>query len=174
MDSKLVLVSSIVLFSSSAFVGFAQLDLLFSGSGDTLPCVQKLAPCRPYLKSSSMPPATCCAPLKEMVSDDRACLCSIFNDPEILKSLNITQDQALQLPRSCGANPDISKCNNGVVTKGTAANPPSSSPSTPLAPPTPSDDSGTSDNKSSSAARMSFSCQYGSIAFFGALITLAL
>ncbi|KAK9091496.1 hypothetical protein Sjap_024673 [Stephania japonica] len=112
------------------------------GGGDQLPCMQKLMPCQPYLRSST-PPATCCLPLKEMVSADKACLCSIFNNQAILKSLNLTQDEALQLPKACGANVDISVCKS-------SANPPSATPSPP-ATPTPITPGGKNSTKSSAS-----------------------
>ncbi|PON37036.1 Bifunctional inhibitor/plant lipid transfer protein/seed storage helical domain containing protein [Trema orientale] len=45
-----------------------------------------------------------------MVSDDSKCLCDIFNNADMLKNLNITQDDALRLPKACGANADVSVC----------------------------------------------------------------
>ncbi|XP_073136338.1 uncharacterized protein [Henckelia pumila] len=91
---------------SWVFVGFCQ------GSGDNLPCVQKLMPCQPYLKSNS-PPASCCVPLKQLVADDKACLCTVLNDPAILHNLNITKTDAVNLAKNCGSNADLSTCNNG-------------------------------------------------------------
>ncbi|KAI3463668.1 hypothetical protein Pfo_020331 [Paulownia fortunei] len=110
-----------LLICSWAFVGYSQ-------GGDSLPCVQKLMPCQPYLKGSSSPPASCCVPLKQIVVDDSRCLCAVFNDPAILKGLNVTQDDALNLAKSCGANADTSVCKKAAA--------PSGSPSTPAAPST--------------------------------------
>ena len=83
----------------------------------SMPCVQKLLPCQEYLKpmAADGPPApSCCLPLKEMISDDSKCLCDIFNNADFFKNLNITQDDALRLPKACGANADVSVCKMGI------------------------------------------------------------
>lgn len=83
------------------------------GAGDahSMPCIQKLMPCQPYLHSATPPPpASCCMPLKEIVETDVNCLCSVFNNVDMLKSLNLTKENALVLPKACGANADVSQC----------------------------------------------------------------
>lgn len=83
------------------------------GAGDahSMPCIQKLMPCQPYLHSSTpLPPASCCMPLKEIVETDVTCLCSVFNNVDMLRSLNLTKENALVLPKACGANADVSQC----------------------------------------------------------------
>ncbi|XP_073300824.1 non-specific lipid transfer protein GPI-anchored 9-like [Primulina huaijiensis] len=110
---------------SWVFVGFCQ------GPGDNLPCVQKLMPCQPYLKVES-PPASCCVPLKQLVADDKACLCTVLNNPAILQSLNITKADAVNLAKNCGSNTDLSTCNN-IVTPSPGSNP--SNGTTPSPPP---------------------------------------
>lgn len=77
----------------------------------SLDCIGKLLPCQPYLQSSS-PPDTCCTPLAGMVDGEGDCFCQIFNDPGLLKSFNVTQEQALKLPKNCGMNADVSGCKN--------------------------------------------------------------
>ncbi|PIN21532.1 hypothetical protein CDL12_05766 [Handroanthus impetiginosus] len=129
------------LISSWAFVGHSQ----GLPGGDSLPCIQKLMPCQPYLKGSSSPPASCCAPLKDIVAGDSECLCAVFNNQDILKSLNVTQDDGLNLVKSCGANADTSICKKDTT--------PSGSPSTPAAPSTNS--STTAESPKSGAAAIS-------------------
>lgn len=89
------------------------------GGGEPLPCIQKLMPCQAYLKRtaspSPSPAAACCMPLKEMAASDAHCLCAVFNDQVILKNLNVTQDDALNLAKTCGANADISICSKGFL-----------------------------------------------------------
>lgn len=83
------------------------------GGGDahSMPCIQKLMPCQPYLHSvTPPPPASCCLPMKEIVEKDATCLCSVFNNVDMLKSLNLTKENALVLPKACGAKADISLC----------------------------------------------------------------
>ncbi|KAF3584685.1 hypothetical protein F2Q69_00026992 [Brassica cretica] len=105
-----------------------------AGGGDahSMPCIQKLMPCQPYLHSvTPPPPASCCLPMKEIVEKDATCLCSVFNNVDMLKSLNLTKENALVLPKACGAKADISLCksSNGTTTPstGTTTTPPASS-----------------------------------------------
>ncbi|XP_010245107.2 PREDICTED: lipid transfer-like protein VAS [Nelumbo nucifera] len=97
-------------------------------------CLEKLLPCESYLKPPVSPPSSCCVPLKEMIKDDPNCLCSIFNDVDLLKSLNVSQSDLLELPKACGANVDISICSKAVApitnSPATASNGSSSSKST--------------------------------------------
>ncbi|XVF09433.1 hypothetical protein REPUB_Repub07fG0092300 [Reevesia pubescens] len=83
-------------------------------SPDTMPCMQKLMPCQPFMDSPS-PPATCCAPLKDLITQESQCLCKVFNNPELLKTVNITMDEALAVPKACGIEVDISVCKNGKI-----------------------------------------------------------
>lgn len=101
MASKHIL-TSFLLVSSWVFVGYSQPS-----------CVQKLLPCQAYLKAPSTPTAACCVPLKEMVSGDPKCLCDVFDNPDLLKSLNVTQDDAMKLAKACNVNADVSVCKKG-------------------------------------------------------------
>lgn len=101
--------------SSLALISFAQTtggDNGGGGGGSTsLPCVQKLLPCQASLVShSNSPPPTCCVPLKQIIQDDPQCLCDVFNNPVLLKGLNITQQDALNLAKNCHATVDLSVC----------------------------------------------------------------
>lgn len=102
----------LLVISSLAAVGNSQA----TGGGDSLPCIQKLLPCQPYLKGSAPPTPPCCVPLKQMVAGDTQCLCTVFKNEAILKGLNVTQKEALNLVKTCGANDDISVCNQGYFT----------------------------------------------------------
>ncbi|KAK4768170.1 hypothetical protein SAY87_003311 [Trapa incisa] len=97
----------VIILAASTFPATAVDD---SGSSTLLPCVQKILPCQPYLKSPSSPPATCCIPLKDFVENDRKCACAIFNNGDLLRSFNVTQDDAMNLAKACNANADISIC----------------------------------------------------------------
>ncbi|KAF3520793.1 hypothetical protein DY000_02062532 [Brassica cretica] len=73
--------------------------------------MEKLMSCQPYIHAvNPPPPPSCCGPMKEIVVNDAPCLCAVFNNPAILKTLNLTKENALDLPKACGANPDISLC----------------------------------------------------------------
>ncbi|KAM7471072.1 hypothetical protein LguiA_009255 [Lonicera macranthoides] len=98
------------------------------GAESALPCIQKLLPCQPYLLAPTNPPATCCLPLREIITNEKECICSVFKNPEIMKSLNVTLEQALKLPKACAINnADASLCNNNATA-------PTGSPATPSAP----------------------------------------
>ncbi|KAL3818602.1 hypothetical protein ACJIZ3_004507 [Penstemon smallii] len=128
---------------SLAFVGFSQGD--GNNGPNSMPCVEKLLPCQPYLKgSTSALPPSCCVPLKEIVVNDSECLCAVFNNPVIMKSLNVTQEDALNLAKSCGANADTSIC------KAAAGSPPT--PTTPPSPSNTSNAAAAADSQKKSAA----------------------
>ncbi|PKI76732.1 hypothetical protein CRG98_002900 [Punica granatum] len=116
MASKTFIILFVILSMSSAIAQNGD-------DSNLMPCVQKILPCEPYLKSTS-PPATCCIPLKEVVANDQKCLCAVFNNPELLRNFNVTQDEALKLAAACQANADVSIC------KPLLAEPPSDSPTT--------------------------------------------
>ncbi|KAG2254109.1 hypothetical protein Bca52824_084245 [Brassica carinata] len=81
------------------------------GDHHLMACMQKLMPCQKYIHAvNPPPPASCCGPMKEIVEKDSQCLCTVFNNPALLKSLNLTKENALDLPKACGANPDVSIC----------------------------------------------------------------
>ncbi|KAF6150893.1 hypothetical protein GIB67_020976 [Kingdonia uniflora] len=124
MESERLFACAIIciLYLSSSWVGV-------NSQAGTMPCMQKLLPCQPFLSNPvGVPPPTCCLPLKETIGVDPSCLCKVFNNPALLKTLNITQDDALKLPKACNTNADISICSKVGVT-------PTGSP-TVLSPPT--------------------------------------
>ncbi|XP_073147790.1 non-specific lipid transfer protein GPI-anchored 9-like isoform X3 [Henckelia pumila] len=91
---------------SLVFVGFSDQE----GGGDPLGCIQKLLPCQPYLKSQVTPPPSCCVPMKQVVAEESQCLCAVFNNRDILISLNVTQQDGINLAKSCEAIVDQSNC----------------------------------------------------------------
>ena len=119
-SNKSLLFSLILLliFSSFVYLGFSDLQSHLTQIGavaaaEVRPtqCIQKLIPCQKYLnKNPNNPPSTCCLPLQDMVASEARCLCIFFNDLNLLKHLNATQDDALKLPKACGVNVDVSKC----------------------------------------------------------------
>ncbi|XP_059670604.1 non-specific lipid transfer protein GPI-anchored 9-like [Cornus florida] len=81
----------------------------------TPPCAQKLVPCEDYVNSTK-PPASCCEPLREAVTQELDCLCDLYNTPAFLPSIgiNINLTDMLSLPASCGIPVDISACVNAT------------------------------------------------------------
>ncbi|KAH7514110.1 hypothetical protein FEM48_Zijuj11G0053900 [Ziziphus jujuba var. spinosa] len=73
-------------------------------------CANKLVPCASYLNSTTPPPA-CCNPLKETVTNDLDCLCTLYNTPGFLENLGLNITQALRLTQACGVPADRVQCN---------------------------------------------------------------
>ncbi|XP_039121259.1 non-specific lipid transfer protein GPI-anchored 8-like [Dioscorea cayenensis subsp. rotundata] len=98
IQSSMVAIMAVFVLSMLAPAVFAQSD-----------CVANLIPCENYLNNSH-PPDKCCSPLKDAVQNQLACLCGIFESPNILKAFNINITQALQLSVNCGITSDTSLC----------------------------------------------------------------
>lgn len=64
-------------------------------------CAQKLTPCAEYINSTGTPPAACCDPLKEAVTNEMQCLCNLYAAPGLLESFGINVAQAVLLPGRC-------------------------------------------------------------------------
>lgn len=77
-------------------------------------CASKLIPCQPYLATTTQPPGSCCNSIKEAVSKELPCLCKIYNDPTLFKSLGLNVSQAIMLSQRCGVTTDLSNC-SGIV-----------------------------------------------------------
>ncbi|XP_028795938.1 lipid transfer-like protein VAS [Neltuma alba] len=124
--SNVILSMLFLIFSRFLHEGFSQQLLNPRLSIGNMQCVEKLAPCEPYIKkpgtASGTPPETCCQPLKDMIAGDVECLCNVFNSPEMLQSINATKDDALKLPKACGLDADVSKCNNGASSPTNSSN----------------------------------------------------
>ncbi|KAK6935233.1 Bifunctional inhibitor/plant lipid transfer protein/seed storage helical domain [Dillenia turbinata] len=92
--------------------------------GQTEPsCANDLEPCLAYLNSTS-PPASCCDPLKKTVETQRACLCSLYENPSLLKALGVNLTQALELPKYCGVSDNVSACNSSALSPTSTPPPP--------------------------------------------------
>ncbi|XP_058086058.1 non-specific lipid transfer protein GPI-anchored 9-like [Magnolia sinica] len=93
-------------------------------SGQDLPtCVAKLVPCAQYLNSTT-PSETCCSSIRDAIQNDFECLCNLFNNPDLFKSLNINITQVLQIPKHCGIITDISLCDAPAPAPAPAPNAP--------------------------------------------------
>lgn len=73
-------------------------------------CASDLVPCANFLNSTK-PPPSCCDPLRKAVQNELRCLCNLFNDKSLFKSLGINVTQAVKLPGACGIKGDLSACN---------------------------------------------------------------
>lgn len=65
-------------------------------------CANALVPCSDFLNATTKPPASCCDPLKDAVDKQLACLCNLYNSPDLLNTLRINVTDALRLPTLCG------------------------------------------------------------------------
>ncbi|GMI76360.1 glycosylphosphatidylinositol-anchored lipid protein transfer 7 [Hibiscus trionum] len=75
-------------------------------------CAQKLVYCSPYLNNATAKPRDdCCDPIREAVANELPCLCNLYNDSNLLNSLNVTVPEALRVSRECGITTDLSACN---------------------------------------------------------------
>ncbi|XWS49060.1 hypothetical protein CRYUN_Cryun13aG0131100 [Craigia yunnanensis] len=89
-------------------------------------CAQKLVSCYPYLNNSTARPQDdCCNPIRDAVAHDLPCLCNLYNDPNLLASLNVTVSEALRISRECGVPTNLSNCN---ATAPTSVPPPPGQP----------------------------------------------
>ncbi|XP_006358358.1 protein YLS3-like [Solanum tuberosum] len=104
------------MFSSKMFVliSMALTAAIIASDAQTTPpsCASKLVPCAPYLNASS-PPAECCDPLREAITNDLDCLCKLYENPTLLPSLGINITQALALPKACNISGDLNACTTG-------------------------------------------------------------
>uniref|UniRef100_A0A5B7BIU8 Putative lipid transfer-like protein VAS n=1 Tax=Davidia involucrata TaxID=16924 RepID=A0A5B7BIU8_DAVIN len=74
-------------------------------------CAQKLVPCANFINATT-PPASCCDPLREAVTQERDCLCNLYNTPGLLASFGINVTQAVLLAGHCNIPGDLSACKN--------------------------------------------------------------
>ncbi|KAH7862482.1 hypothetical protein Vadar_005491 [Vaccinium darrowii] len=64
-------------------------------------CLSSLSPCAAYLSGTGTPPASCCTPLKEAMTNQFQCLCNLYANPSVLQNLGINATQAAGLPARC-------------------------------------------------------------------------
>lgn len=101
--AKLLIVAVLVVLGAMATVTDAQA---------LATCGQKLVPCYPYLNNATVKPqADCCNPIRDAVTHDLPCLCNIYKDPNVFKTLNVNVSEALRISRECGVPTNLSSCN---------------------------------------------------------------
>ena len=76
------------------------------------PQLAGMATCLPYVSGDAKAPTPdCCSGLKEVLKNDKKCLCVIVrdrNDPDLGLQINVTL--ALSLPDICHATANVSNC----------------------------------------------------------------
>ncbi|KMT12576.1 hypothetical protein BVRB_5g098200 [Beta vulgaris subsp. vulgaris] len=108
---------TVVLVTLTAALAAAQ------SSSEPPSCASKLTACLDYMNATTTPPSSCCDPLREAVTNERTCLCSIYNNTDLIQAFRINITQALNLPKICHINTG----NSPDICKGGATSPPSSS-----------------------------------------------
>ncbi|ESW05462.1 hypothetical protein PHAVU_011G181000 [Phaseolus vulgaris] len=101
-----------LLLAATMVVGIAMGD----SSKEKEECTQQLvglATCLPYVGGQAHAPTPdCCSGLKELLKNNKKCLCVIIkdrNDPD-LSGLQINVTLALNLPTACNSPVNVSKC----------------------------------------------------------------
>ncbi|VVB07731.1 unnamed protein product [Arabis nemorensis] len=73
-------------------------------------CGTNLGLCAAALKGGGPPPAECCTSLDIAAKTQLKCLCAILTNPQILAAFNLTTENALLIPKSCGIDAASSMC----------------------------------------------------------------
>ncbi|CAH2071409.1 unnamed protein product [Thlaspi arvense] len=101
-----------------------------TGQGEAAPppiagmvCGADLGLCAAALVKGGKPSEQCCTGLDKAVKTQVKCLCDILMNPKILAGFNLTVENALLIPKSCGIDAGSSMCSGppeddkGVATK---------------------------------------------------------
>lgn len=115
-NSKLVFVILILMSSCGTLRVASDAELGdYLGSmlgGSSMNCMEKILPCQPYLTPGPVPPpANCCTPIKELITNDTKCICDTFNNPLVRGSLNVSIEDVMKLPKACNETFDLGVCN---------------------------------------------------------------
>ncbi|KAK9147971.1 hypothetical protein Scep_006728 [Stephania cephalantha] len=111
------------LMSSSVAAALAVVLMVAALTQGQVPdCAAKLASCGEYLSTTTKPPESCCQPINDALRTQKACLCNLYNNPSLFRSLGINLTQALSIPLRCGISNDVSSCKTS-----TPATPPTAS-----------------------------------------------
>ncbi|XP_047340349.1 non-specific lipid transfer protein GPI-anchored 14-like [Impatiens glandulifera] len=108
MDSKLGFIILLLLLPLTNPVnGDTNKDLAECGQS-----LISLSTCLPFVSDKAkVPTPDCCTGLKQLLKNDKKCLCVIVedrNDPQLGLTINVTS--ALQLPMLCKAPANVSQC----------------------------------------------------------------
>ncbi|XAR70419.1 hypothetical protein NMG60_11027265 [Bertholletia excelsa] len=98
-------------FSKIAALAVVVAVVMHAAEGQKAPtpsCASKLVACADYLNATK-PPASCCNPLREAITNEMPCLCSLYNSGS-LPSLGINVTDALTLPKRCKIPGDLDSC----------------------------------------------------------------
>ncbi|TXG51090.1 hypothetical protein EZV62_023614 [Acer yangbiense] len=80
-------------------------------------CASKLSDCAVFIgNATSKPNEACCNSIKEAVANELPCLCTLYNTPGLLASLNISVTDALRVSNDCNVKNGLSTCNSTAPT----------------------------------------------------------
>ncbi|KAK4843781.1 hypothetical protein QYF36_012556 [Acer negundo] len=89
-------------------------------------CASKLTQCAVFItNATSKPDTSCCNSIKNAVTNELPCLCTLYTTPGLLATLKINVTDALRVSHDCNVNTDLSTCAK------IAAPPPVTSPGVP-------------------------------------------
>ncbi|KAI4338837.1 hypothetical protein MLD38_023847 [Melastoma candidum] len=93
----------------------AFLCVLRSSGQSTPTCVVQLVPCYQFLKSTSKVPDSCCNPMRDVVANQRDCLCKLYQTPGLLQTYNINITQVFGLTKACSVAASTDFCAASVA-----------------------------------------------------------
>ncbi|CAG7877324.1 hypothetical protein BRARA_E02453 [Brassica rapa] len=73
-------------------------------------CDANLGLCAAALKVGAKSSEECCTSLEKAVKTQLKCLCAILTNPQVLAGFNLTVENALLIPKSCGIDAGPSMC----------------------------------------------------------------
>ncbi|XP_013619902.1 PREDICTED: non-specific lipid transfer protein GPI-anchored 2-like [Brassica oleracea var. oleracea] len=73
-------------------------------------CEANLGLCAAALKVGEKSSEECCTSLDKAVKTQLKCLCAILTNPQVLAGFNLTVENALLIPKSCGIDAGPSMC----------------------------------------------------------------
>ncbi|KAF1861841.1 hypothetical protein Lal_00026307 [Lupinus albus] len=92
----------------------ADIRVINLAEGQVLPpCGEQIFQCLNYI-NYTIPPNTCCVPLKNIYTTQKTCLCHVVFTPGILQVLGVTTTQAVKLGHSCGVDVSNTTCKGAL------------------------------------------------------------
>lgn len=81
-------------------------------SGQSISCLNQLAPCLNYLNGTKEVPQVCCNPLKSVIKDNPECLCRMISNrgSSQAERAGINVNDAQMLPARCGEHVNPLAC----------------------------------------------------------------
>ncbi|XP_006399893.2 lipid transfer-like protein VAS [Eutrema salsugineum] len=96
---------------AAAFLVLANFGIMQT-SGQSVSCLNQLAPCLGYLNGTKEVPQVCCNPLKSVIRNNPECLCRMISNRGSSKAerAGINVNDAQMLPARCGEHVNPIAC----------------------------------------------------------------